>query len=123
MQHRAYEKTVRGFLMRLYRNMLSRVQGRVKPHLYKGLPILPKEEFYRWAIRDHAFVHLFRVWKEHGYDRRLTPSINRVDSREGYVLSNIEFLTNSANSSLGARSQVRHSAVRAAIERLVKEAA
>ncbi len=46
-----YEKTHKGFLMRLYRNMQSRVTGvqKLKYHLYEGLTILPRKEFYEWA--------------------------------------------------------------------------
>lgn len=45
-----YEKTEAGFLMRMYRNMKSRVTGvqSKKAHLYKGKDLLAKEDFYEW---------------------------------------------------------------------------
>lgn len=100
-----YEKTPKGFLVRVYRNMLSRVRGIQSRNreLYFGLPILPKEQFYAWALADSEFNKLFKVWIESSYSRKLTPSINRIDSMRGYEIDNIEWLTHSANSSLGAR--------------------
>lgn len=99
-----YEKTKNGFLMRAYRNMLSRVTGvqRLKAHLYRGLSILPKQDFYIWANADEDFHTLFNIWETSGYDRKLCPSINRIDSSKGYELTNMEWITHSENSRLGS---------------------
>jgi hypothetical protein len=104
-----YEKTINGFLMRTYRNMLSRVTGiqHKKAHLYLGLSILTKDEFYSWAKRDEAFNELFSIWTKSEYNRLLTPSIDRIDSTKGYELDNIRWLTNSENSKGGALSKRR----------------
>lgn len=106
-----YEKSPKGFLMRTYRNMQSRVKGVQwrKAHLYEGLPILPREEFYTWAWDDHTFWRLYKQWVQSGYDRKLTPSINRIDTFKGYEIGNIEWLTFSTNCSLGASSPKRKS--------------
>ncbi len=98
-----YEKTHSGFLVRLYRNMKSRVSGvqKEKFYLYKGLDILPKEEFYKWAKTD-IFYKMFKRWKISGYDRKLTPSVNRINPKIGYILGNMEWLTHSENSRLGS---------------------
>lgn len=92
--YKKYEKTKNGFLMRLYRNMKSRVLGicKHKRHLYYGLEILDKEEFYAWAKNNEDFHSLFKEWEESGYERRLTPSVDRIDARHGYVLINMEFV-------------------------------
>jgi len=90
--------------MRVYRNMLSRVRG-IQPRnreLYVGFPILPKEQFYDWALSDSQFVQLFSVWEASRFDRRLTPSIDRINPDRGYESDNIRWLTHSENSSLGA---------------------
>ena len=112
-----YEKeTYQGFLMRTYRNMLSRVSGiqSKKAHLYKGLEILDKEDFYNWALRGYSgigstdsFVSLYKVWVGSGYDRKLAPSIDRIDSSKGYTLENMRWLTHSENSRLGSLSRHR----------------
>ena len=71
-----YEKTPNGFLMRLYRNMKSRIEGvqKAKHHLYQGKKILPKEEFYEWAKSSPEFWKLFDDWTYHSYKRTMTPS-------------------------------------------------
>lgn len=106
-----YEKTPKGFLMRTYRNMQSRVTGvqRKKAHLYLGLPILSRQDFYAWARSSHEFWRLYQQWVKSGYDRRLSPSINRINTDEGYIVSNMEWLTHSVNSSLGGSSHKRKS--------------
>jgi hypothetical protein len=97
---RLYEKTPNGFLMRAYRNMESRVTGvqKKKAHLYAGLELMPRDEFYLWAHSSRLFWDLWRVWKQAGHPRKLTPSVNRKDPERGYVIDNIEWLTHSANS-------------------------
>lgn len=99
-----YEKTINGFLMRAYRNMYSRVTGgqKNKNHIYLGLDILSKEEFYNYSRNNKDFLKLFKHWKEEGYPRKLAPSVNRINSNKGYSLDNIEWITQSLNSSLSA---------------------
>lgn len=106
---RRYEKTPNGFLMRAYRNMLSRVTGVQwrKAHLYKGLSILPRATFYEWAKNNTDFWRLYRLYVASGYDRKLCPSVNRIDPDQGYDLGNIEFLTHSLNSSLARHATDR----------------
>ena len=86
----------------MYRNMISRVNGVQKKylHLYEGLDILPKEQFYEFALNDSEFHRLFKEWEDSLYQRRLCPSIDRIDTKLGYVLGNIQFLTMSENPSL-----------------------
>lgn len=85
--------------MRVYRNMLSRVTGiqQTKAHLYLGLPILPREQFYAWALGNESFWRLWANWTVAKHERTLTPSVNRVDARRGYVLDNMEWVTMSVN--------------------------
>lgn len=99
-----YERTKGGKLMRSYRNMLSRVTGvqGKKQHLYGGKEILSREEFYAFSQQDLMFHLLFDAWVESGYDRKLTPSVDRLDTAKGYVLGNIQWLTHSENSRKGA---------------------
>ena len=112
-----YERSPNGFLMRAYRNLKSRCLGLVKPHLYKGLPFLEKEEFYEWSRNNADFWNLYRNWVRSGYEHRLSPSVNRIDPSHGYIPGNIEWVTHSVNSSLGSRSSRRSptSAIRRAL--------
>ena len=102
-----YEKTKKGFLMRKYRNMQSRVLGiqKKKSHLYKGLGILDREDFYDWALKHPDYEKLFKEWKNSGYERGLCPTVDRIDSTKGYHLENMRWLTHSENSRLGSESR------------------
>lgn len=107
-----YERTKKGKLMRTYRNMESRVVGilKKKAHLYEGLPILPREDFYRWAMASYEFHRLFDGWVKSGYQCGESPSVDRIDSSKGYVLGNMQWLTHRENSRLTSRNTLRQSA-------------
>lgn len=94
-----YEKTKKGFLVRVYRNMLSRVTGvtKKKNHLYLGKCILDKDDFYKWSLLDRDFNVLYERWELSLFNGKLTPSINRINSDEGYSFPNIEWITFSEN--------------------------
>lgn len=102
-----YEKTRKGFLMRKYRNMTSRVTGvqYLKAHLYKGKEILDREDFYEWAVNSLDFDTLFEAWKESNYERKLCPTVDRIDSSKGYTIENMQWITHSENSRLGLLSR------------------
>jgi len=104
-----YEKTKKGFLVRLYRNMESRIKGiqKEKFHLYEGKELLKREDFYRWALESNSCFHnLFDNWVESGYDRKLSPSVDRVNPSIGYIISNMEWVTHSENSRRGAQQKI-----------------
>jgi hypothetical protein len=103
-----YEKTRKGHLMRTYRNMLSRVLGIQKKniHLYLGLPILDKQDFYIWALTDKEYNELYDSWVKNNYLLSLCPSIDRIDSDKGYIKGNIRWLTQSQNSSKKCQRQL-----------------
>lgn len=110
--YKSYERTPKGFLMRKYRNMQSRVLGiqKHKFHLYKhitGTKLLDRETFYEWAFANKTFLILYKQWVASGYERRLAPSVDRIDSNKGYVLSNMEWITHSENSRRGTASRER----------------
>lgn len=106
-KEKKYEKTFNGYLVRTYRNMKSRVSGilKKKAHLYEGLELLGKEEFYSWAKTNKQFVELHSAWVSSGYDRKLSPSIDRINGRLGYTVENMRWVTHSENSRLGALSR------------------
>lgn len=95
-----YEKTPKGYLMRSYRNMQSRVLGIQKTGSWTGKELLPREEFYEWALNDPVFRSLFMAYEALGFDRRFAPSPDRIDSSKGYTLDNLRWVTHSINSSL-----------------------
>ena len=108
-----YEKTKKGFLVRLYRNMLSRVSGVqfTKFYLYQGKSILDKNTFYEWALNDNNFNKLFDAYEQSGYERKLAPSVDRINSNLGYEITNMEFVTMSENSKRGSISRYKNKKV------------
>lgn len=104
-----YEKTPNGFLMRMYRNMKSRITGvqAAKFHLYAGKELLGKEEFYEWAKNSPKFWELYEAYKYDNYNRKLAPSVDRIDSELGYCIENMEWVTHSENSRRGSISKAR----------------
>lgn len=87
--------------------MKSRIDGvqRQKHHLYAGLTILPKEEFYAWANGNADFHRLFKDYVDSGFQRKMAPSADRLDSKIGYEIGNMEFVTMSENSRRGTCSR------------------
>ena len=71
-----YEKTPKGFLMRSYRNMKSRVTGvqKTKYHLYAGKELLDRQDFYNWSLANDDFWRLYKEWTDSDYDSKKTPS-------------------------------------------------
>jgi len=112
IQTQKYErKNPKGFMMRVYRNMLSRVTGvqRKKFHLYEGLELLPKEEFYSWALApDSDFWSLWTTWQMTGQRQADCPSIDREDPTKGYILDNMRWLPHSENSRLTRANRSTH---------------
>lgn len=104
---KTYSKTVKGYLVRTYVNMRGRITGllKKKAHLYEGKELLNKESFYEWSLSSPDFKRLLQEYEASGYDLKLAPSIDRIDSTGGYTLDNIRWVTHSENSRLGAISR------------------
>ena len=66
---------------------------------------MDKHIFYEWALNNESFNSLFEDYEKSGYQRKLAPSVDRVNSRIGYELDNMEFITMSENSRRGSVSR------------------
>jgi len=65
----------------------------------RGKDICDKEEFMDWCEQNRDdFMEIYSLWKESDFDRKHSPSINRIDDERGYTLDNIEWTTTSENS-------------------------
>jgi hypothetical protein len=104
---KTYEKTINGFLMRVYRNMKSRIEGiqKHKAHLYKDKDILDKVDFLSWVDSSCSFYILYKRWVKSNYSRKLCPTVDRLDSTLGYTLCNMQWITHSENSRKGSISR------------------
>jgi hypothetical protein len=104
------KSTISSFLSKKYSNMKQRVEGKFahtmkRSTAYVGLPILAREDFYAWAKSAPEFLALYKQWVMCNFDLRLTPVVNRIDSSQGYIVGNMEWITNSQN--CGLTSAVR----------------
>lgn len=102
-----YDKTKKGFLVNKYAGMKYRVNNK-KFKYYFGLPIMTAEQFYEWSMKNKTFHELFQNWVNSDYERRLTPSVDRVVSAEGYILNNVEWVIFSKNCARANRKTVTH---------------
>ena len=96
------KSTINSFLSKIYKYMKGRTNGKCtrRPDLYKGLPIMPIGVFKSWAKNHSDFLNLYKQWVTNNFDRKLTPTVNRVNSSKGYTLDNVEWMTNSQNCGL-----------------------
>lgn len=92
----------KGYLTNKYLGMKWRTDGKpmkseYASRIYKGLGLMPKQEFLDWALKDPTFNTLFEAYKRSGKPIQLAPSIDRIDTQRGYVKGNVQFLTHAAN--------------------------
>jgi len=74
----------------------------LNPELYVGLELLTKSEFIQWSYNNLDLQKLFVNWVANNFDTRFTPSIDRIDSKLGYTLNNIRWVTHAENSRLAS---------------------
>jgi len=97
--------TIGRFLNNLYSAMKNRVTTGAntnRPDLYIGKPIMPKDIFLTWAKNHPDFLQMYKRWVMCEFDRKMTPTVNRINSQKGYTLDNVEWVTNSQNCGLSA---------------------
>lgn len=59
-----------------------------------GDELISKDEFIEFCKDNEGEIReLWENWKANGYDRKLTPSLDRIDNNKGYVRGNLQFLT------------------------------
>jgi len=74
--------------------MKARVTGKIKnSKYYLGKSLLAKEVFMTWARNHPDFLKLYKQYFMSKFDRRLAPSVARMDSGRGYSLNNMEWVT------------------------------
>ncbi len=99
-----YYRSKNGYLICKYLDMVRRVEGRSPLAVSSvGKSVLTKKEFITWASYNKDFHSLFKQWELSGYERTLSPSIDRIDDNKGYTVCNMQFITQGENSAKSNR--------------------
>ena len=93
------------YLKAKYYMMKGRCTHVAKNHeKYFGREYLSMEEWDRFCEETkEEFLQLFLRWRDSGFQRKKAPSIDRIDNNKGYVPGNLQWMTQSQNSSKGNR--------------------
>lgn len=93
----------------------TRTEGR-----YFGLSLPDRDAFFEWAINDPLFNELF----DNQTCRKDTPSIDRIDSTQGYGdLGNLRWVTLSKNSGRSKAQEVLNTETGEVYESITRAAA
>lgn len=92
----AYYKTFEGRIKKMYETARTRTNQRG----YKGT-FISLDDFLDFARNDKTYKKLYKQWEKSGFDPRLTPTLDRISHKKGYVKGNLQFLTFSSNVSKG----------------------
>ena len=83
-----------------YSMMKMSVQGRnAHKRSVEGKELCSRKEYNDWCKKNEKdFLILYKRWKRGGFERKLAPSIDRINNDKGYTIDNIQWLTQSENS-------------------------
>ena len=65
-----------------------------RSHITRRLPQIhySKEDLTKWLYKNN-YKKMFKKWKRASFSRWLAPSLDRLDTRKGYELNNLELVT------------------------------
>lgn len=86
-QVKAYRRTFPGFLTLVYSNQKMTSKKAQRPP-----PAYTKEELGEWLQKQPNFQILWDSWVASGYDKDLSPSVDRINPRLPYIISNIRLV-------------------------------
>jgi len=86
-----------------YSSMKQRIEGRAtRKYNVEGKELMSKEEYLMWcAIEGNmkVFDEIYTAWVDSGFNRRMAPSVDRIDNNKGYTADNIQWMAVKDNSS------------------------
>ena len=98
LRHTKRETRPSFYLGTCYSEMSRRVKtfDPLRPK-YFGKKKCTKEEFMNRFLNDKTFLKLYKGWQDSGFQRRFSPSIDRIDNNGDYLLDNLQFLVHTEN--------------------------
>ncbi len=81
-------RTLKGLPSRIH----SRQKASSKIRGHKS-PVYTVAELCEWMLSQPIYYELHAEWVESGYDKKKTPSIDRLDDYKGYSFDNIRIMT------------------------------
>ena len=91
------KKEAKRYLANSYSNIRKRCAGKdPKRQNYAGLKVMEREAFYKWGMTPE-FLEMYKTYIDSDKDRKLAPSVDRIDTTLGYVEGNLQWLTLSNN--------------------------
>ncbi len=88
-------RTEIGLAKKIYQHQVSssKKRGMDNPHY-------DSKYLVKMLCSDKLYLRLFKEWKESGYDKRLTPSVDRIHNDKTYMKDNIRVMTWNENKML-----------------------
>lgn len=85
--YKKYEKTEKGVIRTMYKSQRANSKRR-------GMdgPLYSKEDFKKW-LYSNGFDELYENWVKSGFNKKLKPSVDRIDDYLEYSFSNIVLTT------------------------------
>ena len=74
---------------------------------YKGIGLMELYDFIEFGMNSAAFHNLWDNWVDSGWDRKFTPSPDRIHADGDYSVENIQWVTNSENCKKAADDKKR----------------
>jgi len=95
-----YRQTEHGKIREMYRRQIrsSLKRGHDKPDY-------SLDEFMKWVLSTDDWEGLYSLWVKSGFNKNLSPSIDRLKNNKGYEFGNIELVTWEINNKRGNDSR------------------
>lgn len=85
-----------------YAGIKTRCKGIGRTYTVTGMKYLSKSEWKSWCYEPDnmkKFMNYYNKWMEAGFSNKTAPSIDRIDSSKGYIVGNLQWLSQSENCS------------------------
>jgi hypothetical protein len=98
-----YKTSKKGLVYSMHIKIRERTKENYRTPYWRGMEFIDKATFVSFVMLDSNFNKLYDNWVESEFNEKLTPSIDRINSDIGYVLGNLQIITNEEN-----RTKARH---------------